>query len=175
MWEKRFEVAKEELREEMRHILSNAEGAQLPVADHDLTETSLLSVYEGCECNTIWSCCVVLYYIGFTIENKSLYGHSDSPWRAPPIPGQIQQNKIEMSAKGWQLMERFNQQVQCVTNRRKLTTTFSDSEWQELLKIYRKLWPFNDPKPEALDWWSRSTTELVQAVSWTDLIHLRFN
>jgi hypothetical protein len=35
--------------------------------------------------------------------------------------------------------------------------------------MYKKLWPFKGPMPEALDWWSLSTQELVQAVPWTNL------
>ena len=60
-------------------------------------------------------------------------------------------------------------ETQHVIDNRKRSKDYLDAEWQNLVRVYKKLWPFKGPAPEALDWWSLSTQELLQAVPRTNL------
>ena len=99
--------------------------------------------------------------IDFTMEWESFCGFSDHPWRKA---SELIKKGTEMSQEGRRRLDKFNQQIQQIVDARKLKT-WTASEWEEFMKIYRKLWPFKGSKPEALDWRSLSATELVQAVS----------
>ena len=69
-----------------------------------------LSDIWGCDCYTLWTCFVIMYQIAYTMEGESLYGKSeDHPWRQPK---DLSNYGTELSAKGAQLMQKFNQQSQ---------------------------------------------------------------
>ena len=109
----------------------------------------------------------------FKIKGVSLHFREElAPWRRAH---NVAESGIKLSVQGsTQTMEKFDKETRHVIANQKHECVYSDSEWQNLLRIYKKLWPFKGPMPEALDWWSLSTQELVQAVPWTNLF-FKFN
>ena len=148
-------------------------AADQRISAEDSTETSQLSLHEGCQLNAIWKCLVVLHHSMFKIKGVSLHFREElAPWRRAH---NVAESGIKLSVQGsTQTMEKFDKETRHVIANQKHECVYSDSEWQNLLRIYKKLWPFKGPMPEALDWWSLSTQELVQAVPWTNLF-FKFN
>ena len=94
-----------------------------------------------------------------------------TPWRRT----QFVRETHKMSVQGTQTMKKFDQETQRIIDHRGKRKVFSESEWQDLMRIYKQLWPFKGPRPEALDWWTLTTTELVQAVPWHIMLSFLFN
>ena len=171
MWERRIEAAKEELREEMRNILSPI----LRDTDHRLSleasaTISQISLDDKCQFQDLWKCLVVLYHIIFQIEGEHMdFKVEPTPWRVV----QVLINKgIRLSAEGKRKIEKFDQAVQHIISKKSYSESYSESDWENMMRIYKRLWPFKGPAPAALDWWSLSTEELLQAVPWTSLYFL---
>ena len=112
-WETRFELAKDELKEEMRNIVSStASGADQRISVEDSTEISQLSLHEGCQLNAIWKCLVVLYHIMFKIKGVSLHFREElAPWRRAH---NVAESGIKLSVQGTQTMEKFDKETRHV-------------------------------------------------------------
>ena len=76
---------------------------------------------------------------------------------------------MQLSVQCKEKMDKFDKEAKHIIVNPRKGKDYSDAEWQNLMRIYKKLWPFKGPTPEALDWWSVSTEELLQAVPWTNL------
>ena len=162
LWQARIEIAKEDLRQEMQTILSptmcDTEQRLLKA-----TPTSL-SLGESCQSqfHTLWKCFVLIYHIPFKTDAAAAHLKQDlTPWRRAR-----NLDKEGMSVEGRKKMEQFDKEM------RQFTTGnfgYSDSDWQNMMQIYRRFWPFKGPTPEALDWWSLSIQELLQAVPWNNI------
>ena len=167
LWERRIEMAKEELRQEMQNIVSSTVcGTDQRLCIAASATISQMPLDDECQFHNLWECFVVVYHILFQIEGAGMHFLTElTPWRRV-----ANIDKEGMSVEDKQKMEKFEKEIQHVTpDRRK---GYSDSDWQNMMRIYKKLWPFKGPTPEALDWWSLSTQELLQAVPWTNLCFL---
>ena len=165
LWETRLEMAKEELRQEMHSIVASTAYAtdQRP----SIAASISLSLDDNCQCqfHTSWKCFVVMCHILFKIEAAGMHLKQElTPWRRAR-----NLDKEGMSVEGRKRMEQFDKEIRHFTPG---STGYSDSDWQNMIKIYKKLWPFKGPTPEALDWWSLSTQELLQAVPWNNICFL---
>ena len=169
LWGTRIEMAKEELREEMRNIVSSTVcGTDQRLSVAASATISQMSLDDECQFHDVWKCLVVLYHIIFQIDGVYMHFKEElTPWRRVE---NIKKPGMQLSVQCKQKMEKFDSETRhVIANRKK---SYSDAEWQNLLKIYKKLWPFKGPTPEALDWWSLSTQELLQAVPWTNFYFL---
>ena len=124
-----------------------------------------LSLGESSQ-SSIWKCFVLIYHIQFKIDFVSSHLQRElTPWRrATNI------DKESMSEEGRKTMAQFDKEMSRFRKTMNVSTQWSESEWQQIMQVYRKLWPFKGPTPEALDWWSLSTRELLQAVPWNNLL-----
>jgi len=129
---------------------------------------SQMSLDDECQFHEIWKCLVVLYHIIFQIEGISIHFKEElTPWRRVHT---LYNTGMRLSVEGKQKIEKFDKAIQhVIPDQRK---SYSESDWENMMRIYKRLWPFKGPTPEALDWWSLSTQELLQAVPWTNLYFL---
>ena len=168
LWETRIEMVKEELRQEMHSIVAST------ACDTDqrlsIAASITLSLDDNCQCqfHNLWKCFVVMYHIQFKIEAAGMHLKQElTPWRE--VRSRLR--KKGMSVEGQKRMEQFDKEMRHFTTR---SNSYSDPDWQNMMNIYEKFWPFKGPTPEALDWWSLSTQELLQAVPWTNFCFLFF-
>ena len=168
LWERRIEAAKEELRDEMRNILSSTVcGTDQRLSIAASATISQMALDDKGQFHDIWKCLVVLYHIIFQKENIYMHFKDElTPWRRTQS---VNKRGIQLSVQGKQKMEKYDKETQHVIDNRKRSKDYLDAEWQNLVRVYKKLWPFKGPAPEALDWWSLSTQELLQAVPRTNL------
>ena len=168
LWERRIEAAKEELRDEMRNILSSTVcGTDQRLSIAASATISQMTLDDKGQFHDIWKCLVVLYHIIFQKENIYMHFKDElTPWRRTKS---LNRSGIQLSVQGKQKMEKYDKEIKHVIDNRKRSVQNLDAVWQDLVRVYKKLWPFKGPKPDALDWWSLSTQELLQAVPRTNL------
>ena len=93
------------------------------------------------------ACCYVPYFQHY---RRRIYGVTVLPWRRVCDLNYSGKAKFQISEQGQRLLERYGRMIKPIVDARAKNHRRTDSECEELMKIYIKLWPFKGAKPDGL-------------------------